>query len=360
MDRFDKKIKESAKNFQVPDSYNKRVDETLESIQSDDVSTPRTKIIIRAAVIVVICCLVVTASLYFANAKMAEASFMDTFKHTIMDFLGLKESESKKLGIESEKKEEVSKPELFIELQEVVMDSQSMYALIKITAPANMEWKEGMTFDYFGCCEGSNYNASKVVSGSKRCTLLEVLEDKKNVAAFVLEISTHKQIKEGKEAIFFFKDLIAGQYEDTPDILVEGMWSISFTTSYTDVKDITIKGTKDMEFPFADTTAKVKKIKLLPLGMTLVTDASKVSWDTLNTTDTRFVLRFRMIDGSEIIVSSPRMEDETLSVGGEIAYSEKNGKKIVKYVYQFEKAIDINQVLGIYIADYYIPIKEYE
>lgn len=360
MDRFDRKMKESAENFQAPESYHKKVTKTLANIQGDHVLAPGKKIFIKIALIVAACCLVISGSLYFAHVKKAEASFLGTFKHTILDFLGLKEDDSSRMGIESEKKEEVSKPDLFIELQEVVMDSQNMYALVRITAPANLEFKEGMTFDYFGCCEGSNYNASKVVSGSKKCTVLEVLEDKKNVAAFVLNISTHKQIKEGREATLFFKDLIAGQYEDTPDILVEGMWSVTFTTSYTDTQDITIKGTKNMEFPFADTTATVKKIKLLPMGMTLVTDASKVSWDTLNTTDTRFIVRFRMIDGSEKIVSSPRMKDKTLSVGGEVAYSEKKGKKIVTYVYQYEKAIDINQVLGIYIADYYIPVKEYE
>lgn len=360
MTRFDKKVKRLSKEFQVPETYHKKVDEILETIQEDSVAVPRKKPVVKGAIVMTAFCIIITGFLFFSHAEVAKASFLETFKQTILDFFEMGEDESKKIGIESEKKDAVSKPDLMMELQEVVMDTQSIYAVIKITAPPSVEFKEGMTFDYFGFCEGTNYNQSTVVPGSRECTLLEVLKKKKNVATFVINVGTDKQVKEGEEVTVFFEDLIAGPYEDKPEILVEGMWSLSFTTSYTNSKDITVKGTDDMKYSFADTTADIKKFKLLPLGFTLISDVSRVPTDTLNTTDTRFIIRMKMIDGSEIIVDSPNLEDEGLVNGGSIGYYEKKGHVYQKYVGQFKKAIDISQVRGIYIADYYVPLKEYE
>ena len=151
----------------------------------------------------------------------------------------------------------------------------------------------------------------------------------------------------------FFQNLLTGPYEDKPEILVEGMWSISFTAAYTNSKNITVKGTEDMKFSFAGATADIKGIKLLPLGMTVNTDVSRVDDEILRTTDTRFTVTMKMIDGSEVIVSSPNPDADCLAGGGEVSQSEKKGRVYLKYVYQFDKAIDINQVLGITISDYY-------
>ena len=201
---------------------------------------------------------------------------------------------------------------------------------------------------------------SNVVSGSRECTLLEVLNDKKNVATFVVNIAMDKQIKEGKEVTVFFENLIAGPYENKPEILVEGMWSLSFTASYTNSKEITVKGTNEMKYSFAGTKADIKKITLLPLGLTLVSDVSRVDLDTLHTTDTRFTIRLKMLDGKEKIVTSSKSEEESIEDSGSISEYEKKGRVYQKYVGQFKKAIDINQVLGIYIEDYYISLKKYE
>lgn len=361
MTKFDKKVKRLSKEFQVPDTYHGKVDEILETIQEDRVAAPRKKPFVKVAVVMAALCLLVTGYLCFSSAKVAEASFLETFKQTILDFLGMGEDESQEMGIESEKEDAVSKQDLMIELQEVVMDTQNIYAVVKITAPPDVEFKEGMTFDYFGFCEGTNYNASSVIPGSQQCTLLEVMKNKNNVATFVVNVGTDEQIEEGKEVTAFFKDLLDGpQYEEDTKILVEGMWSLSFTASYTNSKEITVKGTADMQYPFADKTADIKKIKLLPLGLTLVSDVSRVDEETRNTTDTRFVIRLKMIDGSEIIVDSPNLEDDCLVNGGSIGWYDKNGHSYQKYVGQFKKAIDIGQVIGIYIADYYVPLKEYE
>lgn len=361
MNKFDKKVKKLSKEFQVPQTYHEKVDEILEQIQEDSVAAPRKKPFVKAAVVIAALCLLITGYLCLSSVKVAEASFLETFKQTIMDFFGMGEEESQQIGVESEKKHAVSKPDLMIELQEVVMDTQNIYAIVKITAPPDVEFKEGMTFDYFGFCEGTNYNVDSVLPGTRDCTLFEVMKDKSNVATFVVNISTGSQVKEGKEVTVFFKDLLDGpQYEEDTKVLVEGMWNLSFRAAYTNSKEITIKGTEDMQFPFSYSTADIKKIKLLPLGMTLIYDVSRVDADTRNTTDTSFTIRLKMIDGSEIIVTSPKPEDDCLSNAGSIDNYDKKGHSYQKYVGQFKEAIDINQVLGIYIADYYVPLKEYE
>lgn len=360
MTKFDKEIKKLSNEFEVPESYHGKVEEVLEKIQEDSVVTPRKKPFVRVVVAVAAVCLVITGFLLFSHAEVAEASFFETFKQTIMNFLGMEKEESQELGVGSEKKEAVSKLDLMMELREVVMDSQSIYAVVKITAPTSVEFREGMTFDYFGFCEGTNYNVSDVVPGSRGCKVLEVLESKKNVATFVVDVATGKRIKEGKDVTVFFQNLIAGPYEDKPEVLVEGMWSLSFTAAYTSSKNITIKGTDDMKYPFAGKTADIKKIKLLPLGLTLVSDVSGIDVDTLHTTDTRFVIRMKMLDGSEIVVDDPDPEAKLLVEGSSVDEYEKKGRTYQKYVAQFKKAIDIDKVLGIYIADYYVPLKKYD
>lgn len=361
MTKFDKKVKRLSKEFQVPETYHEKVDEILETIQKNHVAAPRKRWFVKVAVIMMAFCIMIIGLFFFSGVEVAEASFYETFKQTIMDFFGMGESESQEIGIKSKKEDAVSKPDLMIELQEVVMDTQNIYAVVKITAPPDVDFKEGMTFDYFGFCEGTNYNASSVISGARQCTLLEVMENKTNVAAFVVDIGTDKQVEEGKEVTAFFKDLLDGpQYKDDSKVLIEGMWSFSFVASYTNSKEITVKGTDDMQYPFADKTADIKKIKLLPLGLTLISDVSRVDEQTRNTTDTRFVIRLKMIDGSEIIVDSPDLEDDCLVNSGSVVYYDKKGRSYQKYVGQFKKAIDINQVLGIYVADYYVPIKEYD
>lgn len=361
MTKFDKEVKRLSKEFQVPETYHEKVDEILEQIQEDRVTAPRKKPIVKVAAVIAALCFLITGYLFFSSAKVAEASFLESFKQTILDFFGMGEEESREIGIESEKEDAVSKPDLMMELQEVVMDTQNIYAVVKITAPPDVEFKEGMTFDYFGFCEGTNYNASAVIPGSRECSLLEVMKNKSNVATFVVNAGTDMQVEEGKEVTVFFKDLLDGpQYEDDTKVLVEGIWSFSFTASYTNSKEITVEGTDDMQFSFSYAKANIKKIKLLPLGLTLVSDVSAVDADTRNTTDTRFVIRLKMIDGSEIMVDSPDPEEDCLINGGSVGWYDKNGHSYQKYVGQFKKAIDIDQVLGIYIADYYVSLKEYE
>lgn len=360
MTGFDREIRKRAKQFQTPEHYHKKVDDVLATIREDHVAAPKQKPFVKTALLMTVLCVVICGYLFSTDTKPAEAHILESFKQTILDFLGMSEEESERAGIEREKESAISKPDLLMELEEVLMDTQNIYAVVKITAPPDMEFKPGMTFDYFGFCEGTNYNASGLVPGATECTLLDVLPEKKNVGLFVASIGTTSQLAEGTEAVIFFKDLIAGPYTDTPDVLLEGMWSLPFTASLTSAKKLVLKGTKDMKFPFAGKKATVKKIRLEPLGLTLVSDVTGISLETLYTTDTRFPVRLKMIDGSELLLDSPQPEAKTLVKSGSVKPYEKKGRLYQKYVWQFEKALDIDRVLGIYLADYYVPLKSYD
>lgn len=360
MTKFDREMKKRAKNFQVPDTYHQKVDELLDQIQQNQVAPPKKKGYVKVAAVVAALCLVLTFGFFLSSKKTAQAGFFETFKQTVMDFLGIEKEDSEQLEIKSKKETAVSKPDLMMELQEVVMDTQNIYAVVKITAPTDIVFDQKMTFDYYGFCDGSNYTASKVVPGAKSCSLLETMDTKKNVATYVINVATDSQVKEGNEVTVFFKDLIDDATKKKPTKLIEGMWSLSFTAEYTSKKNITIKGTDSMQYPLLDSVAYIKKIKILPLGMTMISDISNVDLDTLHITDTRFPIRFKMLDGSIVTVDSPELDVDTLTdESGESEY-QKKGKTYRKYVCQFRKAQDISKIVGIYVSDCYVPVKNYE
>lgn len=357
MGKFDKKIKKLSKEFQVPESYHEKVDEILESIQEDDVPAPRSRISLRVAGIVAVCCIVLTGYLCFSGTVVAEAGVFELFRQTILDFFGMGEDESQQMGIESSKENGVSRPDLLIELQEKVMDSQNIYLMVKITAPPDVELNEKVTFDYFGFCEGSNYNAMDVLPGARDCTLLELLEGEKNMATYVLTLSTDQQVEEGKEVTAFFKDLVLDPYGEHPQLLVEGMWSVSFTSSYTVSDDAAVEQAGDTIYSFMGTTATVKDVKLLPLGLTVVSDVSNVPVDELHTANPGITVRLKMADGSEKTVESPDPEETTITSGGSIAEYEEDGKRFHKLTSQFDEPVDTSQVVGVTIEDCYVPLQ---
>lgn len=357
MAKFDKKIKKLSKDFQVPESYHEKVDEILETIQENDMPVPRSRTSFRVAGIVAACCILLTGYLCFSGTVVAEAGVFELFRQTILDFFGMGENESQQIGIGSDKERGVSRPDLLIELQEKVMDSQNIYLMVKITAPPDVEFSEKVTFDYFGFCEGSNYNAMDVLPGARDCTLLELLEGEKNMATYVLTISTDQQVEEGKEVTAFFKDLVRDPYGENPQLLVEGMWSVSFTSSYTVSNDAAVEQTGDTVYSFMGTTATVKDVKLLPLGLTLVSDVSNVPLEELHTANPGITVRLKMADGSERTVESPDPEEATVTSGGSIAEYEEGGKTYHKLTSQFREAIDTSQVVGISIEDCYVPLK---
>lgn len=355
MTDFDEKIKKSIKNLKVPEEYDRRVEETLQSIRDDDTSIHPN----RWKGVVTLVCLCIAAYLLFSNSEIVQANFLETFKGTILDFFGMGKEEAQTVGVKSEKEESVSKPDLIIELQEKVIDDQNIYLVVKITAPSDVEFNEDISFDYFAFYRGANYNTEDLLPGARDCRLLEVLEGKSNVATYIVSLSSDEELTEDSELTAFFKDLMVSPNGDHPEMLVEGIWSVNFTVEKTVSEEVQIKGTPDMTYPFINTTATLSKLKLSPLGLTLVSDVSNVPDDELGISDTTIALRLKMIDGSEKVVMSHNAEERTIISSGSDSFSQKKGKTYMKGVYQFEKTINISQVIGVYIEDYYVPLIEY-
>lgn len=356
MRKLDKRIRDLSKGFQIPEEFDQRVEDTLNSIPEDNISVSHIQ---KRGVIAFACLLLLAGLLLFSTSEVAEASFLAHFKETIMDFFGIGEEESQTIGVGSDKEDSVSKPDLMIELQEKVIDSHNIYVVAKITAPANINFAEEISFDYFAFCKGNNYNEANLLSGAKECKLLEVLEGKNNIATYIVSLSTDEELKEGSEATVFFKDLMRDPYGDDPEMLVEGMWSVNFTMEYTVSEEVEVKGTPDMVYPFLDTTASLSELKLTPLGLTIVSDISNAPYDELGVSDTTIAVRLKMIDGSEKVVMSHDMEESTIISSGNSAFSPKKKKTYMTDTYQFEKTMDTSKVMGIYLEDCYVSVKEY-
>ncbi len=355
MAKFDREIKRLIRDVELPKSYEEKVDSTLQSIEErEDISKKNghsKKWIVRIAI-----CLVCIIGLVSLTSLDAHANIFEAFKESIMDFLGLtSEDEVEETGVESEKIYTESKPDLMMESQEVVVDSHTIYLLVKITASSGIEFAEDVGFDYFCFCEGDNYNNDNLLGGAKSCELLEISEQKPNMATYVVSITFNKDLEEGTNVTAYFKDLERNPYSDNPELLVEGMWSITFPLNRTVTESISIEGTPDMEFSFLGTTAIVDYIEITPLGLTLNSDVSNFPYDQLGLSDTTIAIKFQMIDGSEQTIVSHE-SDESFIQGGSICYDQVGDKSYQKNVLEFEEVIGLEKVCGIYIEDLYIPI----
>lgn len=338
------------RNFPIPESYHEKVDEILDKIKEENSPVKQKNNARKVIFTVLFVCLILTGIFTFSSTGTAKIAFFDSFKNSILNFLGMDENTGNKLGIESNKESQKSKPDLMMELKEVVMDEQNLYAVVKITAPASISFTKEITFDYYGFCEGENYNASTAVTGAKECTLLEVSQSHPNIATYVVRMAADTPVKEGKNVTVFFKDLISKPANE-PNVLVEGIWSLPFVSSYTKEKSLTIRGNKNTTYSLLGVPVSIQKIKLTPLGMTMVTDVTDIPLDTLHTSDTRITIRLKMIDGSEKLVETPDADAKMLVSGSSISEYEKKGKTYHKYTAQFEKAVDPSHVLGFIIED---------
>lgn len=131
------------------------------------------------------------------------------------------------------------------------------------------------------------------------------------------------------------------------------------TMEYTVSEEVKVKGTADMIYPFLNTTASLSKLELTPLGLKIVSDISKAPYDELGVSDTTIAVRLKMIDGSENVVISHNTEESTMISSGSTAISQKRERTYMTETDQFKKTIDTSKVMGIYLEDYYVPLKEY-
>lgn len=356
MTEFDKKIKELSKDIDIPASYDKKVDEILESIAEKEEKPkekPNRKWVFRVAV-----CLIAVVCLLSVNVFSVDADIFYIFKQTIMDFLGNgAKDDLGEIGVDSNKVYVEGRRDLMVELQETVIDSHSIYLLVSITAPGDITFAENVLFDYFGFCKGENYNSSQLLSGAKSCELLETSEERPNTATYVVSLITDETLEEGGQVTVCFKDLEIDPYSDNPQLLVEGMWSITFPLERTVTDNIIIEGNEDMTFPYINTTAAVEEIELTPFGIVVLSDISDFPYDELGVSDTTIAIRLKMIDGSEQVLMSHDPKETGFVQSGSRSFSEEDGKSYQQDTLEFANMIDINKVSGIYIEDLYVPVE---
>lgn len=359
MTNFDKKIKELSKDINISASYDKRVKETLQLIEQtedDEYNLPIKKAgkkrLLRVAV-----CVICIICLISVTALEVHADLFATFKENLLDFFGFSsKEEAKENGVDSESVYIEGKPDLMLELQEVMIGSHNIYLLVKITAPSNIKFSDAVGFDYFCFCEGDNYNNDDLLSGARDCELLEVSAEKPNVATYVVSITYEQDLEEGCNVTAYFKDLEVNPYSDNPEMLVEGMWSITFPLWKTVTDNITIEGTSDMVFSYINTTATVEYIELTPSGMVLKTDISNFPYDELGVSDTTIAVKLKLIDGNEQIIVSHNPEESFLQSGSTF-YDDGDERTYQTDTLEFTDIIDIHMVYGIYIEDLYIPVE---
>ncbi|MCM1538803.1 MAG: hypothetical protein NC254_10455 [bacterium] len=356
MNKFDKKIKEMAEDIQPPASYDQKVDGLLQSLAQKEESHQKgkgRKGVFRLAVCLV--CIVLILSVYTVGVR---ADFFTSFKQTILDFLTDSSGEDPdESGVGSDHGYAESKPDLVMELSEEVIDSHSIYLLIKITAPGNVRFSDHISFDYFCFCKGKNYSTDQLIGGSISCEFLEVSDEMPNRATYVVSLVFDEELEEGSDVTVCFRDLTADPNSEEPTLLVSGVWSVTFPFFRTVTDQITVEGNSDMSFSFIDTTAVVERVELTPLAMVLVSDVSNFPYDELGVSDTRIAVRLRMIDGEELTVVSHDWEEPAMADGGSTSYAEADGKTYQRDTLEFTRVIPVSQVIGIYVEDLYIPLK---
>lgn len=358
MNKFDRKIRKLIKNIEVPASYDEKVDQVLLDIMKKQETIPKKtknhRLMPRLAVCLL--CILCILSLYTINA---EANFFTFFKETIMDFLGkgTSEEELTGMGVESEKLSVSSKPDLMMELQETVIDSHSIYVLVRITAPPDIRFDENTLFDYYCFCKGSNYSVNQLLGGSLSCELLEVNEEHPNIATYVVSLVFDETLEEGSEVTVCFEDLTRNPYSDSPEPLMNGVWSVSFFYHPTVTDHIEIEGTTDMEFAFLNTTAELKRLELSPFGILLYADVSRFPRDDLGISDTNIAIRLKMIDGSELTIVSHDPAIQGYTQGGSISFMDEGEKTYEQVNLEFTSMVNISKVVGVYIEDLYVPVK---
>ncbi|MDE5588011.1 MAG: hypothetical protein K2J60_02575 [Acetatifactor sp.] len=358
MNKFDRKIKELSKNIEVPASYDEKVDKVLLDIMKKDMAPlekrKNRKLLPRLAVCLI--CIICAISLYTIDAHAHIFSF---FKESILDFLGRGNSEDdiEDMGVGSEKQSVDSKLDLMMELQESVMDSHSIYLMVKMTAPPDIRFEENVLFDYFCFCKGTNYSSNQLIGGSISCELLEVSEDFPNIATYVVSLVFDENLEEDSEVTVCFEDLTRDPYSSNPELMIDGVWSITFYYHQTVTDRIELEGTPDMVFPFINTTAELMKLELSPFGILVYADVSNFPNDELGISDTNIAIRLKMIDGSELTVVSHDPDTRGYVQGGSISFSEEGDKTFEQVNLEFTNMINIAKVVGVYIEDLYIPIK---
>lgn len=365
MTKFDKKIKKLSEDIDVPETYDKKIDEILHNIREKEEEPVRKKGRVgRKIVLATVCLIGVLCVITFVGTLSGEANIVDYLKEVIMDFLGgdANKDGKDKIGADSKSMSVGSQADLMLELQETVVDTHAVYLLVKITAPTNIELTEEIGFDYYCFCRGENYSNNQLIPGARDIRLLEVNPKKPNVGTYIVTQMLDEQLEEGESVTVSFKDMMRGPYSENPELLVEGMWSLTFPFYLTVTDNLKVEGTPDMEFPYLDTTATVRSIELTPTGLVVEVDISNYPLDGRGLVDTSIDLRLKMIDGTEQLLTGHDLEFGPLVRTSSRAFEDDliEGTMETNFSYQreiieFEGMQNISLISGIYVEGLYVP-----
>lgn len=366
MHDIDKKIKEKIELPKLPLDLADRVDETLADLpdkpnsEKTESQCPAKKRghkrwFAKAAAVAVIL-LVVGLVGYSTTTEAAFTTFVDS----LFALMHIDRGDAKDAGVSSKQTTVEQKSELFLEMKEVIVDAHNMYLRVQVTAPSDITLGKDISFDYFAFSKGENYNANALISGPRDCTYLESVSDKPNVAFYLMHISSSDKVEDGEMVTACFKDMVENPNSETPKMLVEGMWSLTFPADYTVTKEIREKYTVgEHPFPFMETTADLIKVDMTPLSCSVVMDVSNVEYEKMNVSDTSVHIALNLIDGTTHLLQSHDFEEKTyISSGSEEVSTLKNDRITLTKMFEFKNVIDLSKVVSIEIEDSVVRFSE--
>lgn len=357
MTKFDREIRRLARIMDVPADYEKRVNDTLRSLPDDGRKTKTSWPFKR--MMQVAACILVAGLFLTLGAVSTNANIFTDFRQTIKDIFHIGAGEQPaELGVDSSEHQTEAKPDLMLELTETVIDGHSIYALVDITAPTSVDFTEKVKFDYFCFSRGEYYSTDHILTGATSCELLEVMPGRPNEAIYILSLSLDGMdtIEDGGMVNLFMKDLMIDPYGDERQMLVEGMWSLTFATEYTVSKEIKVTGTKDMSYPFLGGTAFVQSIDLTPLGLSVISRVPEATNEMLGLSDDRVEVSLHMLDGSKIVLQSREGGEDDLLDSSSISYEGEDGSIEMHSRFSFKTLLNTEQVLGISLEGVFISV----
>lgn len=359
--KFDKKIKKLSKDINIPATYDEKLDKVLQTIEEKE-PVPEKKQSGKKFILAAVCLIGIICIVTFAGTLSSEANIVDYLKGVIQNFLGMDADKKEEIGADSKSMSVGSQADLMMEIQEAVMDTHAIYLLVKITAPTDIKLTEEIGFDYYCFCKGENYNNNQLIPGVRELHLLEVNPKKPNVGTYIVKQMLEEPLEEEESVTVSFKDMMRNPYSENPELLVEGMWSLTFPFYLTVTNNLTVEGTPDMTFSYIDTTASVRSIELTPTGLIVETDISNYPLDGRGVVDTSIAFRLKMIDGTEQLLVGHDLEFGPLVRTADRSFEDdviegtlETNFSYQKDVIEFEGVQNISLIAGIYIEDLYVP-----
>ena len=152
------------------------------------------------------------------------------------------------------------------------------------------------------------------------------------------------------------KDLTRDPFGEKREVLVEGMWSVSFVADNTVRDSVTFTGDEEIDIPYINSTATIEELELTPLGISLTANVTGIPFDQLGVSDTTISLKLIMADGEELIISPYDENGRYIVESGESEFDQVDGISYQKDIYSFTEAVDINSVVGVYVQGVFVPV----